>query len=252
MYTSFKRAPSLPPKRTSVPSGSAVMLWPDRPLGVAPSLLSDAHAALVPDTFSVYTFKFKNALDHVAAEEDRSVCHLEAPSCCGHIVRWEWHHRCSATPTLHWSPTRSVCTLVQKLTHPTAEEDQCAICHAVVISCAGSGTTAAQRRPRCTGPRHGQCVHVVQARRPKRTSVPSASAVMLWRYRALGVAPPLLSDAHAALVPDTVSVYTSFKRTIVAAEEDQCAICKRRHAVAISCAGSGTIAAQRRPIHRRS
>ena len=49
----------------------------------------------------------------------------------------------------------------------------------------------------------------------------------------------LLSDAHAALVPghgQCVHVIQE-RKAIVAAEEDQCAICKRRHGVAISSLG---------------
>ena len=76
---------------------------------------------------------------------------------------------------------------------------------------------------------------------------------MLWKDRALGVSPSLLSGRPRCTGPrHGQCVHVVEVCTIEAAEEDRCAISKRRHAVTISCAWSGTIAAQRRPIHRRS
>ena len=136
-----------------------------------------------------------------------------------------------------------------------AEEDHRAICkrrHAVVTSCAGSGTIAAQRRPRCTGPRHGQCVHVVEVRtflaaeedqcaicqRRHAVTISSAWSGTLATQRR----PRCTGPRHGQFV------HVAEVRTVTGtAEEDQCAICQRRHAVAPSSAGSGTSAAQRRP-----
>ena len=87
------------------------------------------------------------------------VCHLQAPSCCGNIVRLEWHHRCSATPTLHWSPTRSVCTRHSSANHRSRRRGP--VCHLQAQSCCGqivrwewhhrcSATPSSQTFLRCT------------------------------------------------------------------------------------------------------
>ena len=129
--------------------------------------------------------------------------------------------------------------------------------HCVSMSSAWSGTTAAQRRPRCTGPRHGQCVHVVEVctthrsrRKGHVVSSPSdRHAVTIscaWNVTTTAAQ----RTPHVALVTDTVSVYTSERAsttTVGRRKGTVCVISKRRHAVERSCAWSVTIAAQRRP-----
>ena len=61
------------------------------------------------------------------------LCHLQAPSCCENIVRLECHHRCSATPTLHGSPTRSVCA--RRLGSWYCSRRKGPLCHLQAPSC---------------------------------------------------------------------------------------------------------------------
>ena len=73
---------------------------------------------------------------HHRSRRKGPLCHLQAPSCCDNIVRWELHHRCSATPTLHWSPTRSVCTRRSGGCHHRSRR-RGPVCHLQVPSCCG-------------------------------------------------------------------------------------------------------------------
>ena len=196
-----------------------------------------------------------------AAEEDQcAICkcrHAVAKSCA-----WSGTTAAQRRPRCT-GPRHGQCVHViqERTAIVAAEEDKCAIwkrSHAVVISCAGIGTTAAQRRPRCTGPRHGQCVHAIQGSRAFvaaeedqcaickcRHAVASSSA---WSGTTAAQRRPRCTGPRHGQCVHVIRKLTA----IVAAEEDKCAICKHRHAVVHSSAGSGTSAAQRRPIHRRS
>ena len=153
-------------------------------------------------------------------------------------------------------PRHSECVHVVEVRRTTdaAEKHRCTICkcgHAVILTSGWSVTIAAQRRPRCTGPRHGQCVHVVQevgilaaeedygAICKRRHTVTKSCA---WSVTLAGQQGPQFIGTRQGQSVHVVQVVAT-----VSAEKDRCTICKRRHAVKISSAWSVSIAAQRRP-----
>ena len=77
VYTSFKYAPpSQPPKRTAVPSASAVMVWSKRPLGVAPSLISDVQFTDVPEVHN-HNAKYNERRTKIMVASSTSVSESE-------------------------------------------------------------------------------------------------------------------------------------------------------------------------------
>ena len=62
------------------------------------------------------------------------LCHLQAPSYCAKLVRLECYQRWSATSTVHWCPTRSVCTRRSGCCH-RRHRRKWPLCHLQVPSC---------------------------------------------------------------------------------------------------------------------
>ena len=175
------------------------------------------------------------------------LCHPQARSWCDQIVRLECLLRWSATPTMPWSPTRSVCTRRPgpRIVALAAEKYSCAIRkrrHTVKISFAWSIPLAVQQHPRCRGSRHGQCEHVVQvagtgagAAEKDRCAIRKHGHAVrtscAWSVPcAVKQRPQCIGPRHGQCV-HVVQVAEG-----EAAEKDRCAICKRGHSVTRLCA----------------
>ena len=193
-----------------------------------------------------------------AAEEDR--CAISKRRHCVRIPS-AWRVTTAAQRRPRGTrPRHGQCVhVVTVCTIGAAEQDHCVISkrrHCVTPSSAWSVTTAAQRRPRGTGPRHGQCVHVVEV-----FTIPAAEqdrcAISKRRHCV-----PISFDGNVTIAAQRLPRGTGPRHgqcvhvvevctTIVAAEQDRCAISKQGHCVNISFDGNVTIAAQRLPTHRR-